>query len=54
MTDASDSTELPIVLSGEPGGSKSNETQDKSENACSNRISKEPILDTQLQGMNHA
>ena len=54
MKDASDSMELPTVLSGEPGGSKSNETQDKSENACSNRISKEPILDTQLQGMNHA
>ena len=54
MTDVSDSMELPIVLSGEPGGSKSNETQDKSESACSNRISKEPIPDTQLPGTNHA
>ena len=48
-----DSTELPKVPSGEPGGPgpKSDETQDKSENA---RTSKESIPNTQLPGTNHA
>ena len=54
IINASDSTELPIVLSGEHGGSKSGGTQDTSEDASSNRISKEPVPETRLPGRNHA